>query len=449
MNKEELKQSITKEYLNNTKNSKAHFEKATQYIPGGVSRLTNFFSPYPFFVSRGEGSRFYDVDGNEYIDFLNNYAAGILGHNHPAIVDAARSQSKNINSSAPVTTQYEYAELLCNRVPSMDSVRFCTSGSEAGMHLMQLARFFTGKNCFIKIDGGYHGGSDYAEINSMPDMEADGKPDVIPSHGVSPGAAKDIFVTPFNDVQGMEDILKQHSQKIAGIIMEPLLGRGGYIMPQKGYLESVRELADTYDVLLIFDEVVSFRLHKGGMQAMHNVIPDLTMLGKVIGGGLPVGAYGGRKEILELSDPLTQPADHLLWLSGTFSAHPMTMAAGLACMEIYNESEISRLNGLGETLRKGLESVLKDAGIQGQCNGFGSLLRLVFTDNELNTAKDVMTATMKKLEFSTHLQLDMLNQGVFFSPYGIITLSTPMGEDEINKFINAFGNSIEKVRPLY
>ncbi len=448
MNDEKLKRDIEKEYLSKTKKSKKHFENARQCIPGGTSRLITFYQPHPFFVQKGNGCRMYDLDGNEYLDFLNNYSAGIHGHAHPHVEKAIKSQLQNINSTATAVNQYRLAEILCTRIPSIESIRFCNSGTEATMFAIRAARFVTGKNYIIKIDGGYHGAYDLLDVNAMPDLETKGAPRPLLESGISPSVLNDILISPFNDLEFMEKCFKAYKDKIAAVIIEPMPGRGNLIRPHEGYLQGVRELADRYDALLIFDEIMTFRLHTGGMQTMLDVKPDITALGKVIGGGLSVGAFGGRGDIMDSFDPTKRAREDLLIQSGTFSGHAITMAAGAASMEIYDQQEIDRLNALGAKLSKGIENAMNSTAIDGQCLGFGSLIEPIFSKEPLNNVKDAWLAVMPTQEFLRYFHLDIMNQGLFFSPRGMIALSTPMTETEINRAIDIIGNSIEKVKPL-
>jgi len=443
---EKIKQDIWQRYLAKTKKSNEHNEKAKQFMPGGDTRSIAFYTPYPFFAVEGKGCCLYDADGNEYLDFVNNMTSLIHGHAHPHVMQAIRRQTeKGITHGVPVEAQYKLAELICKRVPSVESLRFGNSGSEATMFCMRAARAFTGKEGFLKMDGGYHGGHDFVQINTMPDLAAEDLPKAQATKGVPACTEKDVFLAPFNDLNTVERILNDNAEEIAAIIMEPMLGAGGGVAPNDGYLKGMRKLADRYGVLLIFDEVISFRVHEGGLQAMADVRPDLTAFGKIIGGGFPIGAFGGRKEIMEMFDP-NKPDS--VTHSGTFSGNAVTMAAGYANLEIYNQKEVDRINALGKRLTEGFSRAFEKVGIQGATRGIGSLAGIAFTDKSLNNSKDVILSLIPYLELMQYLHLEMLNRGVFFLNRGMFTVSTPMTENEIGKCVESFEQSLELLKPL-
>jgi len=443
---EKIKQDIWQRYLERTKKSKELNEKAKYFMPGGDTRSIAFYTPYPFFAVEGKGCCLYDADGNEYIDFVNNMTSLIHGHAHPYVMEAIRKQmKKGITHGVPVEAQYKLAELICKRVPSVESLRFGNTGSEATMFCMRAARAFTGKEGFLKMDGGYHGGHDFVQINTMPDLATEDLPKAQATKGVPACVEKDVFLAPFNDLNTVERILKDKAKKIAAIIMEPMLGAGGGVGPKDGYLKGMRELADQYGVLLIFDEVISFRVHAGGLQAMADVKPDLTAFGKIIGGGLPIGAFGGRKEIMEMFDP-NKPDS--ITHSGTFSGNAVTMAAGYANLEIYHQKEVDRINTLGKRLTEGIDRAFEKVGVQGGTRGIGSLAGIAFTDKVLNDSKDVILSMIPSLELMQYLHLEMLNRGVFFLHRGMFTVSTPMTEIEIDKAIAVFEASLELLKPF-
>jgi len=443
---EKIKQDILQRYMQRTPKSQAHNEKAKQFMPGGDTRSIAYYAPYPFFAEKGSGCYLYDVDGNEYIDFVNNMTSLIHGHAHPHVMAAiCRQTEKGTTHGLPVEAQYKLAELLCRRIPSVEAIRFNNTGSEATMFCMRAARAYTGKDGILKMDGGYHGCHDFVQVNTMPDLTATDKPRVQPNKGIPAGVAGHIFVAPFNDLDAAEQILKANRDKIAAIMLEPMLGAGGGIGPQAGYLKGLRELADRYDVLLIFDEIISYRLHEGGLQAMADVKPDLTALGKIIGGGLPIGAFGGRKEIMDLFDP-NKPAavDH----SGTFSGNAITMAAGFANLEIYPQKEIDRINALGVRLADGLRSAIRQAGYTGATRGIGSLTGVAFTDKPLINSKAVFLSVMPWFELMHYVHLEMLNRGIYFMHRGMFVVSTPMTPKEIDLCVTNFEAALHMVKPL-
>ena len=445
-NSEAIKQLILETYQKRTKGSDRHNEHAQQFLPGGDTRAIAFHAPYPFFATKGEGCCLYDCDNNKYIDFVNNFTALIHGHAHSHVTKAIMTQAeKGTAHGVPTQMQYQLAELLCNRVPSMDSLRYCNSGTEATLYAMRAARAFTGKNGFLKMDGGYNGSHDFVEVNITPDMTAQDLPTPRVEKGVPTSVLNDIFIVPFNDLTAAESILSQNKDQIAAILMEPMLGAGGLILPAPGYLQGMRELADKYGILLIFDEIITLRLHLGGMQAMENVIPDLTTIGKIMGGGLPIGAFGGRKDIMDQFDPR---CEDFVVHSGTFSGNAMVMTAGLAAMEIYNQAEIERINILGDRLREGLKHAFKGNGIQGSFTGRGSLVGFTFAATKPQNAKETVMGLFPYRELMQYLHLGMINKGINYISRGAFALSTPMTEKEIDQVTGAFDETLAFLKPL-
>jgi len=443
---EKIKQDILQRYIERTPQSKAYHEKAKKYLPGGDTRAIAFYPPYPFFAERGQGYTLYDVDGNEYIDYVNNMTALIHGHAHPHIVKALQTQiEKGTTPGAPVEEQYLLAELLCNRVPSFESLRFTNTGSEATLFSMRIARAFTGKDIILKIDGGYHGNHDFVQINPYPDMTTTDDPKPQPSRGVPSCTVEGIRITPFNDLDHTEKILRENKDEIAAVIMEPILGQSGAINPKEGYLEGMRELTERYGALLIFDEIITFRVHEQGIPGIYGVTPDITAVGKVIGGGLPIGAFGARNEIMqlfELSHP--NPVIH----SGTFSGNPLSMVAGLSSLEIYRQKDIDILDALGERMQHGLQKAMTEVGIGGQVKGMGSMLAVFFSEGPWENARDFSKGLMSSAELLRFFHLEMLNRGIFFLHRGMFALSTPMTEVVVEKTITIFRETLEKLKPL-
>jgi len=443
---EKIKQAVWQRYLARTNKSNALNEKAKRHMPGGDTRSIGYFQPYPFFVSKGQGCRITDADGNDYIDFVNNMTSLIHGHAHPHVMEAIRKQTeKGITHGLPVEEQSQLAELLCKRIPSVESLRFGNSGSEATLFCMRAARAFTGKEAIVKMDGGYHGGHDFVQVNPLPDLAAADLPTPRQTKGVPACVTQEILVVPFNDLAAAERILKEHHSRVAAVIMEPMLGSGGGVAPQPGYLKGMRELADQFGVLLIFDEIISFRIHEGGLQTREGAKPDLTALGKIIGGGLPVGAFGGRQDIMAMFDPTRPDA---VTHSGTFTGNAVTMAAGLANLEIYRQPEVDRINALGERLSDGLLQTMQNVGIRGATRGIGSMVGIAFTDLPLRTSKDVVLSLFPYFELLQYLHIEMLNRGIYFLNRGIFTLSTPMTETEIDQTVAIFEESLELLKPL-
>ncbi|MEW5722704.1 MAG: aspartate aminotransferase family protein [Thermodesulfobacteriota bacterium] len=442
---EGIKQEVLDRYFKKTGASRAHYEKAKAVMPGGDTRSVTFFLPYPLFFKEGRGCRLYDEDGNEYIDFVNNFTSLIHGHAHPKVVQAAQAQAaRGTAYGAPSEIQYRHAEHLIGRMPSLELVRYCNSGTEATLFAMRAARAFTDKDAFIKMDGGYHGSHDFVEANLVADLTAEDLPRTNLERAIPKGVAQDLYIAPFNDLKAVERLLQRHQERIAGIILEPLLGAGGLLTPGPGYLEGLRELADRYGVLLVFDEIITFRLSAGGMQALYAVRPDLTALGKIIGGGYPVGAFGGRADIMKLFDP-TRPDS--LTHSGTFSGNNATLAAGLAALEAYGQDEADRINALGDRMRRGFQTALDRTGLVGQTRGFGSLGGAVFSGRNISHAKDAVLAFLDGGDLSALLHLEMLNRGIFFVARGLFALSTAMTEKEIDWAVETFEAVLQYLKP--
>ncbi len=443
---EKIKSDILKRYEERTTKSKTHNETARRFLPGGDTRSIGFYQPYPVFAIEGKGAYLYDCDGNEYLDFVNNMTSLVNGHAHPHVTEALRKQlEKGTVHGIPVEPKYRLAEHLCNRTPSMDSLRFTNTGSEATLFAMRAARGFTGKDKFIKIDGGYHGNHDFVQVNLFPDMTTQDLPRPYVAKGIPSSVLKDMLVTPFDDLDTTENLLKENRGEVAAIILEPVLGTGGGVPGSSEYLQGLRQLADKHDALLIFDEIITFRLHEGGYQSMVDVEPDLTTLGKVIGGGFPIGAFGGRRDIMEIFNPtLPDSITH----SGTFTGNAMTMTAGLANMEIFGKEEIVKLNKQGKVFADGLRQALADTGTVGQIRELGSLIMVHFSSREMKTARDVVLGFMEYGELMKFFHLEMMNRGVYFLHRGMFSLCTPMTEAEIHKAVTLFKETLEMLKPL-
>ena len=396
-------------------------------------------------MAHGEGCHLYDHDENEYIDFLNNYTSLIHGHAHPPTVSAIQEQAARgtvLGSAAEVTV--EHAELLCDRVPSFESVRYCNSGTEATHLAMRAARAFTGRDIIIKMDGGYHGSHDYVQVNVQPDTSEEGLPRRrLTTRGVPAAVLEGMLVAPFNDLDALRDLLHAHSDDIAGIILEPAIGAGGGVEPEPGYLEGVRQLADSYGVLLIFDEIMTFRQDVGGFQSALGVTPDLTSVAKFIGGGLPLAVFGGRQEIMA---PFAPSHPQTIPHNGTFNANNITMAAGLATMKEFGAEQVARINQLGQRLRKGLNAAFQESGIRIRAVGTGSIIRIHWSDGKIRTARDAVAAQEKALDFPKLLHLEMMNRGIFSAPRCQYAISTPMTENEIDTAVAVMGQSIGVVK---
>ena len=432
--------------MRRTKGSGEWDARAKKSMPGGDTRASSYYTPYPAYMVRGDGCYLYDYDENKYLDFLNNYTSLIHGHGHPATVSAIQEQAVRgtvLGSAAEVTV--EHAEMLCDRVPSLESVRYCNSGTEATHLAMRAARAFTGKDVIVKMDGGYHGSHDYVQVNVQPDTETDGLPQrKLTTRGVPAAVLEGMRVVPFNDLDALEDVLRAHHDEIAAVIMEPVIGAGGGVEPEPGYLQGVRRLADRYDVLLIFDEILTFRLDVGGVQAAIDVTPDLTSIAKFIGGGLPLGAFGGRQEIMAPFDP-THP--DTIPHNGTFNGNNITMAAGIATMREYEAEEVARINQLGQRLKDGFNRAFQTEGVKVRAVGLGSIVRIHWSDGETRTARDAVSAQSAAQALPKLLHMELMNRDIFSAPRCQFAISTPMTEQEIDTAVAVMGQCLEAAKP--
>ncbi len=446
--KEKVKQQIVKDYMARTEKSRHVFERAVKCLPGGDTRALAHFEPYPFYAAYGNGCYIYDCDGNQYVDVVNNMTTLVHGHAHPHIVNALSRQTPlGTCHAAPIELQVALAEHICKRVDSIEMIRFCNSGTEATLFAMRGARAFTGRDIIVKIDGGYNGSHDTAQINASPDMSDSDLPKIMVPLGVPACTADGIIPVQFNDLQAMEKVLIQNSGRIAAVIVEPMMGAGGGILADAGYLKGVRKLTEQHDVLLILDEVITLRFHEGGFQAIENIKPDLTALGKIIGGGMPVGAFGGRRDIMEIFNP-TKP--EYVSHSGTLSGNAMTMAAGLACMEIYTQKEIDRLNDLGDRIRRGFQNAMDKVGVKGQVKGYRSVLMVWFFDKPANNGKEFVASVSGCMDIAKMVHLELMNRGIYCGAKGFLmmALSTPMNEEIADIIIDKFAETMAVVAPL-
>jgi glutamate-1-semialdehyde 2,1-aminomutase len=442
----DVARTIREQYEARTKHSRHADQEAKRFLPGGDTRSSSYYFPYPTYMREGHGCYVYDHDGNPYLDFFNNATSLIHGHGHPSVVSAAREQlEKGTVLGSPVTLATEHAALLCDRIPSVESVRYCNSGTEATLFAIRAARAFTGKDLIIKMDGGYHGTHDFVEVSIAPHPDWNDLPTGrLHSAGVPAVVLEHTLVVPFNELDALRAVLQKDGARIAGIIMEPMPARPGFPPPAPGYLEGVRSLADQYGVLLIFDEVQTFRLDLGGLQALGGVKPDLTALAKLIGGGFPVGAFGGRRDIMARFDP-AEPQG--LRQAGTFNGNPMTMAAGIAALNAYDAAAVAGVNELGDRLRNGFKRIFESLGIGGQATGLGSLVAIHWRDGAIRSARDAAVGARAARELPKWFHLEMMNRGVFMSSGGNLCTSTPMSEQEIDRALAAFEAALDVLKP--
>ncbi len=446
--KETIIHEIYDRYRRKTPNSEKEFKISKQWFMGGATRNISYFKPYPFFVTHGAGQYLYDVDGNELIDCSNNMTSLIHGHAHPHVVEAIKNQVDLGTVHGPShVLQYQLAKILCERVPSVKAMRFCNSGTESTLFTLRAARGFTKQNKIIKIDGGYHGAHDYVEVNITPDFKAHGLPTARVEPAIPPSVLNDVLIAPFNDLESMELLVNQNKNEVAAIIIEPILTSMGAIPPDLEVMKGIRELADDHGIILIFDEIITFRFHEGGYQSVLGIQPDLTAFGKIIGGGLPVGAIGGRQDILEIFNPEKRGS---IVHSGTFTGNALTMAAGIATLELYRQKDINYLNDLGDRLRKGFKDTFDSQNILGSVGGVGSIVIVNFHNKSVKNAKEAMIAYLPFMKAVNTMNVSLINHGLYSITkiFFAFVLSTPMTTITINEIIEKFSKSLIIMKPL-
>jgi glutamate-1-semialdehyde 2,1-aminomutase len=427
----------------NISESKRLFAHAQNFIPGGVNSPVRAFRAVggePIFIKRADGAYIFDEDDNRYIELINSWGPMIIGHNHTLIREAVIQAMENGTSfGAPTAREIEIAELIISMVPSVEKVRMVNSGTEATMSAIRVARGYTGRDKFIKMEGHYHGHGDSFLIAAGSGAITMGNPD---SPGVTKGTAKDTLLAPYNSLEAIEELVEANKGEIAALILEPVPGNMGLALPKPGYLEGLREICTREGIVLIFDEVMTgFRLSPGGAQELFGVTPDMTTLGKIIGGGMPVGAYGGKREIMEHVSPAGP-----VYQAGTLSGNPIAMAAGLAMLRHLNaqKSVYSKLNEIGKKVSEGIENINKELGLNYTVNHLGSMYCLFFTDQpvyDFESAKKSDTAL-----FGKYFQA-MLKRGIYLAPsqFESLFLSTALKDELIDKILEAHRESMIEI----
>jgi glutamate-1-semialdehyde 2,1-aminomutase len=406
-----------------TPHSRERYRRALGVFPGGDTRIATFYDPYPVGIDRADGIDLVDLDGNHYADFLLNYTSLILGHRHPEVMaSVVEVISRLTGVAAPVSGQIELAEELIRRVPSVELVRFTNSGSESTLIAVWAARAFTGRPTVIKAIGGYHG--------CVPELDRGLREGAFP-----PGlpSSTPVRAVPFNDQAALRTEIEEAGNSLAAVLLEPVLGSGGVIPPEPRYLERARAWTAEVGALLILDEVITFRLSRGGYQTIAGVQPDLTAFAKIIGGGFPVGAVGGRAEVMDVFRP---GGERSISHSGTFNGNPVTVAAGKKVLDLLDDAAYAKLADLGERLARGLREAIEHTGVTAHVTHVNSLLNVHFTPEP---PSDFDAAQAADAVATAAFHLGLLNRGVFIAPRGMIALATITEEGDVQRFVDAAG----------
>ena len=426
-----------------SKKSIIAYKKAKKVIPGGVNSPVRAFrnvGSNPIFFKKGKGSKMYDIDGNKYIDCVGSWGPLILGHTNKSTLNSIINSAKNGTTfGAPTELETKMAEKIIEMVPSIEKVRMVSSGTEATMSAIRLARGYTKKSLIIKFSGNYHGHFDSFLIKAGSGAMTLGKPD---SEGVTKNIAKDTLVAEYNNIKSVKKLFMKNKDKIAGVIIEPIAGNMGLVAPKENFLNELRDLCSENDSLLIFDEVMTgFRVSKGGAQELYNIMPDITTLGKIIGGGLPAGAYGGKSKIMDFVAP-----DGPVYQAGTLSGNPLAMSAGLSVLEQLNDNLYRRLERISSKIENGINDNIKKLGFNANVARVGSMMTLFFTEkNYVRNFKDANQCnTNSYAKYFNH----MLKMGIYLPPsqYECLFLSNKIGDRDIKKIIESNYKALKKIK---
>jgi len=424
-----------------TSKSSELFEKAKKLMPGGVNSPVRAFQPYPFFTVSARGSHIVDVDGNEYVDYCMGYGPLILGHAHPSVVEAVKEQlGRGTLYGTPTGQEVELAELVCEAVPCVEMLRLVSTGTEATMSAIRVARGYAGKKKIVKFEGCYHGAHDCVLVKAGSGATTFGMPDSL---GVPEEITRNTLVVPYNDVESFERVVKREREQIAAVIIEPVMGNAGVILPKSGYLKRIRELTEENGIVLIFDEVINgFRLAFGGAEEYYGVIPDMVTLGKIMGGGFPLAAFGGKREIMQMVSPVGK-----VYQAGTFSGNPVSVAAGLATLKTIRKEGDSFYQGLELKRRMICDAVrdlAEDQRFPVQVNGVASMFQLFFADSEVYDYESAKKADKAKFMLYQH---KLLENGVFIPPSQFETcfVSSAHSKEDVEKTVEAVEESLRSV----
>ncbi len=433
----------------NTK-SAALYERAKRVMPGGVSRNTILRKPHPLYAERASGCRVVDVEGVERIDFANNMASLVHGHAHPAVMEAVRAQlGKGTAFSVGTEAEILFAEHMCRRNEGFEKIRFVNSGTEAVMSCLKAARAYTGREKIAKVEGAYHGLYDYAEVSqtASPANWGDAQhPASVPvSRGTPQGALDDVIVIPFNEPETAVKILDEHAGEIACVLIDLLPHRLGVIPASDAFVRAIRQWSEENGALMVCDEVITFRTSYGGAQEGYSVTPDLSAMGKMIGGGFPVGAIAGRADVMEVMNPLSEKL--LFPHYGTFSANPVTMVAGRAAMELFNPEAVGELNLLAIYVRKVLGEAIEKADVPACVSGKGSLFRIHLRERPPTSYRSSYMEEREQVALKA-LTDHLFDNGFVMTDTGMGVLSTPMGKSEIDQLAEAVFNGLRQIEPL-
>lgn len=423
------------EYLRLTPGSRELFLEGLRYLPGADTRTPLFHPPYPAVIERGSGSELVDVDGNVLVDFTSNHSSLVLGNADPRVVEAVRAQvGAGTAFPGPTRAQVSVAAALCERVPSFAQVRFTSSGTEAVLQALRAARAFTGRGKIAKVEGGYNGSFDAALVSTAPTLAEAGdakRPNAVGGPDLAPGTADSVVVIPFNDPAAASALVEEHANELAAVVVEPVMGAAGMIPADAGYLRTLRDLTSALDLLLIFDEVISFRVAYGGAQEHYGVTPDLTCLGKAVGGGFPLGVFGGRADVMAVFDPSAGPPT--VRHPGSYNANPVSLAAAQATLDVLTPNAVTSLNARGAELRRRIAETLAAARLPAQVTGLGSLFAIHLTDAPVS---DYRTALGADGELRHRVFLGLYNEGVLIDPRGVGCTSLATGDAEVDLFID-------------